>query len=289
MTDFRLVMLSDTHLSGSHPFFYHNWDVALEAANALTPDLAVVTGDLTLNGSKKPADLDFAAAQMKRFSAPVVQVLPGNHDVGYAPVGNHGKQKMTAARRKEYLARFCPDFWTCDHGTWRFIGLNPFLLESGLKAEVDQRDMVVEALTHQGPIGVFSHMPFFGWDPAENNEDTTATLRPAPRADLLRLFTSANVRFVATGHKHRHKRMIFESVDHIWAPGVAFMTGGPNADRWGGEPWVGFLDFQFTADGYTVTKVEPEDMLNIDIRNWARDGTPGYYRNVERPFRGPKY
>ncbi|MEO1681163.1 MAG: metallophosphoesterase [Pseudomonadota bacterium] len=287
MTDFRLVMLSDTHVSATHPFFFHNWDVALEAANALAPDLAVVTGDLSLNGPHAAEDLDFAAAQMQRLTAGSVHVLPGNHDLGYSPAADSAEQAMTPERRAEYLGRVGPDFWQADHGDWRFIGLNPFLMESGQPGEAEQRAMVVEALTHDGPIGVFTHVPFFAHEPGETDATTTATVRPGPRADYLALFREGGVRFVASGHLHRDKRMSFDGIDHVWAPGTAFMSTGDKSDAWGGEPWVGFLEFQFSGADFTVTKHEPQDMLNIDLRNWARGAGHRYFRVAEQPYRRP--
>ncbi|MEL6523176.1 MAG: metallophosphoesterase [Pseudomonadota bacterium] len=287
MTEFRLVMLSDTHVSATHPFFFHNFDVALEAANALQPDVAIVTGDLSFNGPHAPADLDFAAAQMKRFAADVTHVTPGNHDVGYSPATADAEQQMTEARRQEYLTRVGPDFWHFDHGDWRFIGLNPFLFESGQAAEQEQRAMVAEALTHEGPIGVFTHVPFFAHDPGETDADTSATVRPGPRADYLAQFKAADVSFVASGHLHRDKRMVFDGITHIWAPGTAFMSTGPQSEAWGGVPWVGFLEFNFSGDRFSVQLHEPEDMLNIDLRNWARGTGHRYFRIAEQPYRMP--
>ena len=287
MTDFRLVLLSDTHVSATHPFFFHNWEVALEAANALSPDVAVVTGDLSLNGPVAPGDLDVAAVQMQRLSAPVAHVLPGNHDLGYSLAARDAEQQMTPERRQEYLSRVGADYWSFDHKDWRFIGLNPFLLESSQAAEAEQRAMIVEALTHDGPIGVFTHVPFFAHDPAEDDETTTATLRPGPRADLLELFKAADVKFIASGHLHRDKRMEFDGIQHVWAPGTAFMSSGERSDAWGGSPWVGFLEFEFSQGGFSVTRHEPQDMLNIDLRNWARGEGHRYFRIAEQPYRLP--
>ncbi|MEL6100383.1 MAG: metallophosphoesterase [Pseudomonadota bacterium] len=286
MTDFRMVLLSDTHISRTHPLFFHNFDVAVEAANALQPDVAIVTGDLSLNGPDAPADLDFAADQMQRFAAPVIKVTPGNHDLGYSPAATHAEQHMTTERRQEYLTRVGADFWHFDHGNWRFVGLNPFLFESGFAAEAEQRAMVVDALTHDGPIGVFTHVPFFANDPGESDPATSATVTPGPRADYLHLFKGADVRFVASGHLHKDKRMIIDGITHIWAPGVAFMQSGH--DAFGGQPWVGFLEFNFSGDVYSVQMHEPEDMINMDLRNWTRGEGHRYFRVVEQPFRDPK-
>lgn len=285
MSDFSMVVFSDTHVSRTHPLFFHNFDVALETANALQPDLAIVTGDLSLNGPDLPEDLDFAAEQMERFSAPIVRVTPGNHDVGYSPAATDAEQKMTRDRRQAYLDRVGADFWFLDHGDWRFLGLNPFLFESGFAAEDEQRALVVEALNFAGPIGVFTHVPFFAHHPGEQDGDTSATVTPGPRADYLSLFRSADVRFVASGHLHKDKRMIFDGITHIWVPGTAFMTS--SNDGLGGRPWVGFLELTFSGERYSVQMHEPEDMINMDLRNWTRGQGHRYFRIVEQAYRAP--
>ncbi|MEL6170318.1 MAG: metallophosphoesterase [Pseudomonadota bacterium] len=283
MTDFRMVVLSDTHVSRTHPLFFHNFDVAVDAVTALKPDVAVVTGDLSLNGPDVPEDLDFAAAQLKRLGA--VHMVPGNHDVGYSPAAESAEQKMTEARREAYLSRVGADFWQVDRGQWRFIGLNPFLFESGLAAEAEQRAMVVDALTHDGPVAVFTHVPFFAEHPDEDDVDTSATVTPGPRADYLGLFRAANVRFVVSGHLHRQKQMSVDGITHIWAPGTAFMSSSHG--RWGGLPWVGFLEIHFSGDRFSVRTHEPEDMINMDLRNWTRGEGHRYFRVIEHPYRTP--
>ena len=287
MSSFRLVMLSDTHVSRTHPFFFHNWEVALEAANALAPDIALVCGDVTFNGPDAADDLDFGAEQITRLSAPVIRTVPGNHDVGYSPAAASMRQLMTPERRDAWIRSFGADFWSFDHGDWRFVGLNPFLFESGQDAEAEQEAMLTDALTgHDRPVGIFLHVPLFAHDPAETDEATTGTLRPAARKRLLDLCTKAgSVKFMASGHLHRDKRMRFQEIDFIWAPGTAFLSTGPRSNAWGGEPWVGFLDFRFEGDSYTVEKVEPQDMLNIDLRNWARGDSHRYFDIAGRPYR----
>lgn len=287
MSSFRLVVLSDTHVSRTHPYFFHNWEVALEAANVLAPDVVLVTGDVTFNGPDVPDDLTFGAKQMQRLAAPVVRTVPGNHDIGYSPAAASMRQLMTPGRRQAWTECFGPDFWWFDHGDWRFVGLNAFLYESGDEAEEAQDSMLDEALRgHDRPVGIFLHVPPFAHDPDETDDATTGTLRPAARKRLLDACAEAgSVRFIASGHLHRDKRMRFRDIDFIWAPGTAFMSTGPRATAWGGDPWVGFLDFRFVGDSYSVEKVEPEDMLNIDLRNWARGEKHRYFDIASQPFR----
>lgn len=290
MSSFRLVMLSDTHVSRTHPFFFHNWEVALEAANALAPDVALVTGDVTFNGPDVADDLAFGAEQIARLSAPVIRTVPGNHDVGYSPAASSMRQLMSPERRQAWIDSFGDDFWSFDHGDWRFVGLNPFLFESGQDAEREQESLLADALSgHHRPVGIFLHVPPFAHDPAETDEATTGTLRPAARKRLLDTCADAGcVRFMASGHLHRDKRMRFRNIDFVWAPGTAFMSTGPRAQAWGGEPWVGFLDFQFEGDSYTVDTVEPQDMLNIDLRNWARGEKHRYFDIASQPYRAAR-
>lgn len=288
MSDFRLVVISDTHVSASHPYFYQNWRVACDAVNALAPDVVVVTGDLSFNGPDVPEDLHLAAREMARLEAPLRRVLPGNHDIGYAP-SIQAEQVLTTARRDAYLAAVGPDFWTFEHGAWCFIGLNPFLLESGLPAEREQQAMIDAALAaHTGPIGVFTHVPFFAHDPNETDVEPSATIRPGPRRALLEQFAqSGSVRFIASGHLHRYKRMHFGGIDYVWAPGTAFMSTAPKSAAWGGAPWVGFVSFTFSGEGFSAEVVEPDDMINMDLRNWMRGARHGYYKIAAQPFRQP--
>jgi len=79
--------------------------------------------------------------------------------------------------------------------------------------------------------------------------------------------------------------MRFLDIDFIWVPGTAFMSTGPRAAAWGGEPWVGFLDPRFVGDSYSVETVEPEDMRNRVLRNWARGEEHRHFDIASQPFR----
>ncbi len=73
----RLIQLSDVHFGGENV-------EAAEAAVAFvqdhTPDLVIITGDLTLNGL--PKEFVAAAGWLKRLPGPML-VTPGNHDTPY--------------------------------------------------------------------------------------------------------------------------------------------------------------------------------------------------------------
>ncbi len=286
MPRFRLVQLSDPHLSRSHPMFHHNWEVALTAVAELAPDAIFVTGDLSYNGPDSPDDLDFAQAQMARLDAPIVRFLPGNHDVGYSPAIQDAEQVMTEHRRQAWLDRFGPDYWQVDLGDWRFVGLNPFLADSGHTAEAAQDAMLAEALsTAPGPVGIFTHVPPFLAGPAEDYVDGF-NMHPAPRHRWLSAL-AGKARFVASGHLHKSRSFQHADVAYHWCPALSFMQSNGNPFAEDAEPWVGFFVHDFDGADHSVTLVAPQDMINMDIRNWADGPDHSYMRIAKRPFPMP--
>ena len=57
----RIVVLSDIHLSPTHGFFWENWCVAREFADAAEADAVIVNGDLTINGPGSDAEIAFCS------------------------------------------------------------------------------------------------------------------------------------------------------------------------------------------------------------------------------------
>jgi Icc protein len=79
-----IAHLSDLH-TGSQYFVSNLLDRALVEVNDLTPDVVVVTGDLTNMGYRQ--EFREARGYLDRLTCPDVLVVPGNHDsrnVGYA-------------------------------------------------------------------------------------------------------------------------------------------------------------------------------------------------------------
>jgi len=72
-----LLHLTDIHFGGEAAA---PTEAALAFAQALAPDLTVVTGDLTLNG--KPREFEAAARWLERLPTPMLPT-PGNHDTPY--------------------------------------------------------------------------------------------------------------------------------------------------------------------------------------------------------------
>ena len=46
---FRLVQISDVHLSRRRPFFHHNWELLVDLLSRELCDLILCTGDMTVD------------------------------------------------------------------------------------------------------------------------------------------------------------------------------------------------------------------------------------------------
>ena len=67
----RILVISDPHLSPTHGFFWENWRRACEAANRLSLDAVIVSGDLCINGpdsdaSRMPGSMPSSRAARNR-------------------------------------------------------------------------------------------------------------------------------------------------------------------------------------------------------------------------------
>lgn len=101
MSAFRLVQISDTHLSPTHAYFQDNWDVFVDEMAEEKPDMVLVTGDLCLNGPIRKADFAYAREQMERLPVPW-RAIPGNHDAGETPPDARLGKPITDERRAIY-------------------------------------------------------------------------------------------------------------------------------------------------------------------------------------------
>lgn len=281
MSKFTLVQLSDTHLSASRPFFQFNFEMVVEAMEAVAPDHVIITGDLGLNGPDDIADVAFAKRQFDRLGAKW-SAVPGNHDLGLVPFEGGLHQPVTEARHAAYLGVMGQDRFLQDIGDWRLIGINSQLLGSGLAAEAEQLDWLAGALAATGrPTALFLHYPLFLDDPADPARSHAAVL-PEPRAALMDLIgKTPNLRLVASGHLHEDRRVEWDGVTYQWSPATSFITTDGNH---GGLATTGFLVHRFDGDSFTTERVSPRWMINHDIASWGNTEPHGYYEIVKRPY-----
>lgn len=217
----KIIQISDTHLSPSKPHFNDNWNPLLQWIEAMAPDLVIHTGDLTIDGADHLADITFAMELMAQLSAPLLMV-PGNHDVGHLPGSVQPVDPIRLARWRAHVGQ---DYWCCDRGDWRFIGLNSQLF--GFDDEEDERQFawLAEQLQTAGDrsVAIFAHKPLFVDDPGEGDTGYWS-VRPRQRQRLFDLMAGRNVALHASGHLHWAWTGEQEGTSLVWAPPTSFIV-----------------------------------------------------------------
>ena len=272
MSAFRVVQISDTHLSAELPFFVPNFDAMAGIVAARRPDLVVNTGDVALDGAKRDDDLAFARRCHDRLGTRWV-AIPGNHDLGDNPWRPDLAEPITEERLARYRRHFGDDFWRIDACEWVLIGVNAQLFGSGLPAEDEQWDFLASAAKRTGgrPVGLFVHKPLFKDDPDETSIEGRY-VPPASRRRLATALGEVDVRLVASGHLHQHRQLRTGRAVHVWAPSTAYILPDRRQPSIGVKR-VGYVAYTFNGGSVDVEIVEPGELTNHD-----RDEFPTLYR-----------
>jgi 3',5'-cyclic AMP phosphodiesterase CpdA len=269
---FRIVQVSDTHLSESHAYFIDNFDVFVAEMQWLKPDLIVHTGDISFNGPARVADLAFAAEQLKRLPCKVL-TLAGNHDIGEAPRHSRLDQPLTDERIAAWRHFVGPMWWQEDVGACRLIGLDTALMASSRPEESEQSAFLEEALATRGkrPVMVFLHMPPYYADPADDRF-TTAAIPFEARGRLIKICRDGGVKIIACGHLHIYRRMRHQGMQIIWAPTTAMVSVEKQWKQWRRWTRPGYL--LWTLDGTRMSHelIEPRLMVAQDTSHWTEIG-----------------
>lgn len=264
MSSFRVIQVSDTHLSREKPWFVPNFEAVRRIVAARGPDLVVNTGDISLDGANREDDLAFARECHAALGAGF-RAIPGNHDVGDNPARATEEQLITEDRRTRYRRHFGDDAWLVDAVSWVLVGVNAQLFGSGLPAEDAQWTFLASVLGRAAdrPVALFVHKPLFKDDPAEA-EVSHRCVTPEPRRRLAQLLRGADVRLVASGHLHQHRRVRVNGVEHCWAPSTAYVLPDRKQPRMG-EKRVGYVEYTFHRDRVDVAIVEPPELSNHSL------------------------
>jgi 3',5'-cyclic AMP phosphodiesterase CpdA len=245
---FRLVQISDTHLSGRTPDFQANFDRLAEHLHDARPDLVVNTGDLSLNGADDGDDLMLARRAHDGLGLDWLAV-PGNHDIGDDPLPLC-RQPADAARLARWRDVMGQDLFVRDVPGWRLVGLNSQITACDLPETAAQFEVLAEALGGAAgrSVALFMHKPLcqehFG-----EMESTYWCVQPGPRRRMLELLAGQRPALIASGHVHQWRdRGVAEGYRQIWAPSVAFMVGDAFQPRIG-EKLVGHVEYDLHPDG----------------------------------------
>lgn len=220
----RVVQVSDTHLS--HLAGVPNgMQAVLDWIEDDPPDLVVHTGDVVLEDPDDDRDRSFARGVFADLSCPIV-AIPGNHDIGF-----YGDDERRSDRVAAFRAAWGGDRFVLALAGWRVVGVDAYLL-----GDAAHDEWVRAAVSSGGPVAVFIHQPL-GGDPADGWE-----MPAAARAAFEQATHRADVRLVASGHRHRAA----DRGRHVWAPSVT-LAGDMVAD--GSDPRPGVVEYEFARGG----------------------------------------
>ncbi len=199
----RIAHLTDPQFGfgpGKTPAQKYAADIArfereIEIVNAMKPDLALITGDLTNNYNDVAKDWP---RLLKKFTVPLA-VAPGNHDMG---------NEMTKAVRDRYLSVFGYDYKTFDVKGWRIIvGNTQFwrktpLADEKTRYEAWLKDECTKAKSLDGRVLFAGHIPPFADKP--NEKDSYENYPMTGRYARMSMYLAAGARFFLAGHTHRY-------------------------------------------------------------------------------------
>ena len=251
-----ILQVSDTHLASRNKLFRDNLALIHQYAAASPPDLVVASGDLSLDGADRDADMALAAELLRGFPAPT-HYLPGNHDTGSHP-GMQPRQPFDTMRLDRFRTHFGPGRFMVDLPGWRVMGLNTECIAVGHPEEALQAGFIAEAAASAGNrrIALFLHKPVF----VTTRDDPTFdawSVPPAGRAALAPLLDHPGLRLVASGHLHLDHRFTQGRVTYVWAPALSFVVNPAEQKGLAGERICGALLHTLHEDHVETTLVAP--------------------------------
>ncbi|MGQ0663224.1 MAG: metallophosphoesterase family protein [Pseudomonadota bacterium] len=265
---FKVVHVSDTHLSDRRRHFVPNWLAVARAIGAIEPDLWINTGDVSLDGANRPQEFAFVRDLFDRVAVPY-RVVPGNHDVGDHPSLAKAEGRVTwrrvvtEARIGRFIEYFGSDHWVEDREGWRLVGLNTLLMGSGLAAERAQFEWLDEVVaTSAGRrLAVFMHKPPFLERPEESGL-TYWAVDPAARPRLMNLLNQPSLHLIGCGHLHQGRSLSYRAAAIHWCPSSAFVAGPSLMPDLGGVRRVGFMEHVFEEDRVVSRIVDGCGLVN---------------------------
>lgn len=268
---YKLIQISDLHLSRTRAYTYANWLAVKAYIEAARPDWVINTGDLLLDHPEDVDDLIFANDEMAQLTVPY-KILPGDHDIGGAPPQPALRSEVpwleryltTPERRERYLAIVGEDWWDVVLGSWLLIGLNASLFGSGFAAEAAQWQFLEDRLQAAGErsIALFMHKPPCLLLLDEPDESTRAI--PVKARQRIHLLTRKHpIRLIASGHRHLYRTYISDGVLIVNAPPLMADLHGSWATD--GLFRNGLVEYTLSDHAVEFRMIEPEGVTTLDL------------------------
>ena len=276
MTAWTFIHVADIQVGSPRSFRFapawnENWLTARRQINAVGPELVLVGGDLTRDGSLHRYELEAIKADLDAMAAPC-HVIPGNMDTGnkHAPCNGAEPSRhdldlnITAEQLRQFESVFGPSRWSFVHKSVRFSGFCDMLFGSGL-AEERQLWQWLEAQVHlprEAHHVWIMHYALFIDDLREANWDIRDLGQYMPwyfgidepaRGRLFDIFRASGADLVISGHVHCRRTRVVDGIRLDFAPATAFPQF---ADRWpDGDPALGFTKYEVSDVGIAATFV----------------------------------
>jgi 3',5'-cyclic AMP phosphodiesterase CpdA len=262
------VHVSDIHVGSPRSFRYNpawkeNWETARKQIIDLNPDLLLVGGDLTRDGSLHDYELRAMREDLESLPFPY-RAVPGNMDTGNKhtsiPGPIAGRDDLDLCITPGQVDRFSSEFgslqWSLEHENAVIRGFCDMLVGSGLDEEDEQWEWLEvqereDVSTHH--IWLMHYPPFID-RPDEPNFDIKTSYHEwyfgidSPGRDRLLIdMEEAGCDLVLCGHVHCRKSHRFDGVRYEVAPSTAFPQWG---SRWAdGDPGLGFMLYEVGESG----------------------------------------
>ena len=241
-----------------NPKYYENWQTARKQIIQLRPEIVVIGGDITRDGSCHDFEFEEMKNSIDNMRIPY-KAIPGNMDTGNKHTERQGPKSdrddiglnVTSEQLRRF-SRFFGEFpWSFVHKNVRFSGFYEALAGSGLPEE-DRMWRWLDELKNLPPAQyhvMLNHYALYIDDIDEHNADITepetyATwyfgINKPYRNRIIESYKKANVTIVFSGHIHcRRPAQVLDGIRFLKSPATAFSQWD---DRWeDGDPTLGFF------------------------------------------------
>jgi len=268
----KFVHVTDIHVGSPRSFRFapawnENWRTARKQIIDCKPDLLLVGGDLTRDGSIHRFELEAVKADLDALPFPY-RVTPGNMDTGNKHTDKQGANpkrddlalNMTSAQLKQFQDVFGPHCWSFVHKNVRFSSFCDTVAGSGLPEEdalwpwLEAQRGQQRAQHHVWMI----HSALFTESLDEPNYDITDPkqyhnwyfgIDEPGRSRIFRVLKDTGADLLLSGHVHCRKRHEAEGIRFHINPSTAFRQWG---GHWpDGDDSLGFIEYTVTEENLT--------------------------------------
>jgi len=232
---FTFVVVADTHVNQAEDYSSSPYECNVLAnartrrvvaeINEIDPVLVLHLGDIVNPVPELPAYQEAAGhfkALVSNLEAPL-HLVPGNHDVGDKNVSWVPAGIVSDAHLALYESHFGPHYYSFDDQGVHFVVVNSPIINSGLRAEAEQREWLERDLSANEGRRIFvsiHHPPYVS---RAEEADSYDNIDEPGRTWLLDLLRRYRPEALFCGHVHNFWYDLFADTDIYILPSTAFV------------------------------------------------------------------